>query len=216
LDLSLVARNVASGKLRPLRGPSGGRQRRPKEGTGHPLQRTEHRGQALDAGNERNGPQKSPLVIELDARRGTALTGDAANQFFSKCCAHRLIRYRAFAHKWWRIGQSACTDRARLGHVAIKALDADQTRTLRISTNAELSRTGWKRGKEMCDRNDAHAGYSDSNHDERDAQCWVLNHVGQTLSKNARQAHSSIFIAGATPAGGRTRRCASSILCEEG
>jgi hypothetical protein len=74
-------------------------------------------------------------------------------------------------------------------HLYVAQMSGDRlSRWMRISTNTEWSATGWKRDKEMCDRNDAHVGWSDSNHNERDAQCWVLNHVGQTLSKNARQA----------------------------
>jgi hypothetical protein len=74
-------------------------------------------------------------------------------------------------------------------HVYLAQMSGNQlSRWMRISTNTEWSPSGWKRDKEMCDRNDAHTGYSDSNHNDRDAQCWVLNHVGQTLSKNARQA----------------------------
>ncbi len=66
-------------------------------------------------------------------------------------------------------------------------------RWVSISANEEWIPGGWSRDKEICDRKDVHAGYSDTMHSPKDTQCWVLNHVGQTLGKNPSQASIDFY-----------------------
>src|SRR5262245_40149581 len=67
------------------------------------------------------------------------------------------------------------------------------SRWIHVSTNVEVSGGGmtvggWIRNKSICDRSDTHASFSDSNHNNKDADCWVLNHIGMTLGKQPSQA----------------------------
>jgi hypothetical protein len=48
--------------------------------------------------------------------------------------------------------------------------------------------TTWRRNKEICDRKNVHFSYSDSNNNEKDAECWIVNHWGQTLGNDPSQA----------------------------
>jgi hypothetical protein len=47
---------------------------------------------------------------------------------------------------------------------------------------------GQIRSKSICDRSNTHASYSDSNHNTKDTECWVLNHIGMTIGKHPSQA----------------------------
>jgi len=67
------------------------------------------------------------------------------------------------------------------------------SRWIYISTNGEWFPGGWSRDKEICDRKDVHAGYSDTAHNPKDTECWVLNHLGQTLGKNPSQASIDFY-----------------------
>jgi hypothetical protein len=66
-------------------------------------------------------------------------------------------------------------------------------RWVNISTNEEWFPAGWSRDKEICDRKDVHAGYSDTAHNPKDTECWVLNHLGQTLGKDPSQASIDFY-----------------------
>src|SRR5471030_1196256 len=61
-------------------------------------------------------------------------------------------------------------------------------RWLYISTNIDYNKGGWNRNKDICDRKNVHFGYSDSSHNVNDAECWVVNHWGQSLGENPSQA----------------------------
>jgi hypothetical protein len=67
------------------------------------------------------------------------------------------------------------------------------SRWIHIATNEEWSSGGWGRNKHVCDRKDVHAGYSDSSNKPKDSECWILNHVGQTLGKNPPQASIDFY-----------------------
>jgi hypothetical protein len=67
------------------------------------------------------------------------------------------------------------------------------SRWIYISTNAEWTGNGWDRNKSICDRKDVHAGYSDSSHNKKDTECWVLNHVGQTLGSDPAQVDIDFY-----------------------
>jgi hypothetical protein len=62
-----------------------------------------------------------------------------------------------------------------------------------ISTNEEWLPGGWSRDKRICDRKDVHAGYSDTSHNPKDTECWVLNHLGMTLGKDPSQASIDFY-----------------------
>jgi hypothetical protein len=62
-----------------------------------------------------------------------------------------------------------------------------------ISTNEEWNPGGWSRDKAICDRKDVHAGYSDTINNSKTAECWVLNHVGQTLGKDPAQVNVDFY-----------------------
>ena len=59
---------------------------------------------------------------------------------------------------------------------------------LEIDTNLEVNSGGWVRDKQICDRKDVHASYSDSNYNLNDTSCWALNHFGMTMGDNPSQA----------------------------
>jgi len=61
-------------------------------------------------------------------------------------------------------------------------------RWLYLRTNIDYNKGGWSRNKDICDRKNVHFGYSDSAHNANDAECWIINHWGQTLGKNPSQA----------------------------
>lgn len=61
-------------------------------------------------------------------------------------------------------------------------------RWMYIGTNLEWNPGGWTRDKEICDRKNVHAGFSDQTNSPRDAECWILNHYGQTLGDAPSQA----------------------------
>ncbi len=61
------------------------------------------------------------------------------------------------------------------------------SRWLYLSTNMTHNFGGWRRNKDTCDRTNVHFGYSDSNHTERDIECWIVNHWGMTMGKNPSQ-----------------------------
>jgi len=61
-------------------------------------------------------------------------------------------------------------------------------RWLHISTNSGYNPGTWRRNKDICDRKNVHFGYSDSNNNDKDAECWIVNHWGQTLGSNPSQA----------------------------
>jgi hypothetical protein len=61
-------------------------------------------------------------------------------------------------------------------------------RWLHIRTNIDYNKGGWRRNKDICDRKNVHFSYSDSAHNENDAECWIVNHWGQTLGDKPSQA----------------------------
>jgi hypothetical protein len=81
-------------------------------------------------------------------------------------------------------GGSSHIERVYLAQVSGNRL----SRWIKIETNDQWNPGGWKRDKAICDRSDTHFSYSDSNHNERDTECWTLNHLGMTAGKNPSQA----------------------------
>jgi hypothetical protein len=67
------------------------------------------------------------------------------------------------------------------------------SRWVSIATNEEWNPGGWGRNKHICDRKDVHAGYSDTSNKPKESECWVLNHVGQTLGKDPSQASIDFY-----------------------
>src|SRR5260370_28108946 len=61
-------------------------------------------------------------------------------------------------------------------------------RWVNISTNEEWFPGGWSRDKEICDRKAGHPAYSDTSHNPKDTECWVLNHNAIPLAKIPSQA----------------------------
>lgn len=55
------------------------------------------------------------------------------------------------------------------------------------TTNLESHFGGWVRDRSICDRNDTHFNKSDRNYNERDTECWNVNHFGLTLPNNPPQ-----------------------------
>lgn len=58
-------------------------------------------------------------------------------------------------------------------------------RWIHANTNTQVSATGWTRNRNVCDRGDVHVGVSDSNYNERDTECWIVNHYGLTPGATA-------------------------------
>ncbi len=66
-------------------------------------------------------------------------------------------------------------------------------RWLNIKTNTEYSDGKWARNKEICDRKNVHFAYSDSFNNPNEAECWMVNHWGQTLGNSPSQAAIDFF-----------------------
>jgi hypothetical protein len=78
--------------------------------------------------------------------------------------------------------------------ILVQQTDGKLNRWVYLSTNLTWnSGGGWKRDKEICGRNNVHYSYSDDHNNVQDAECWVLNHRGQTLGNNAGQAWIDFF-----------------------
>lgn len=83
------------------------------------------------------------------------------------------------------VGSAADTSRSR---VYLAQLESGRlVRWIYISTNTEYKSDGWKRNTEICDRKNVQAGYSDSLYNPKDAECWMLNHWGETLGNHPSQ-----------------------------
>ena len=67
------------------------------------------------------------------------------------------------------------------------------SRWIYISTNADYNKGGWNRNKDICDRQNVHFNFSDSAHNPNDAECWVVNHWGQTLGSKPSQASVDFY-----------------------
>lgn len=77
----------------------------------------------------------------------------------------------------------------KFGRVYLAQMEGNRlARWVYVGTNMEWNQGGWKRDKDVCDRKNVHAGYSDSMNSVRDAECWVLNHYGMTMGENPPQA----------------------------
>jgi hypothetical protein len=76
----------------------------------------------------------------------------------------------------------------KIARVYLAQLEGNRlARWMYIGTNLEWNPGGWKRDKEICDRRNVHAGFSDQKNSPREAECWILNHYGQTLGHEPSQ-----------------------------
>ena len=86
------------------------------------------------------------------------------------------------------IHESRSSSNSPIGRaILVQLADGKLARWAYVSTNLEWNSAGWKRNKSICDRHNVHYGYADGNNNPKDAECWVLNHRGQTLGANASQ-----------------------------
>jgi hypothetical protein len=93
----------------------------------------------------------------------------------------------------WAVVASSGLDggliKSKLARLWLAQLQGNRlSRWIYVGTNLEWNSGGWSRDKEICDRKNVHAGYSDSWHSPRETECWVLNHYGMTMDDDAAQA----------------------------
>ena len=91
-------------------------------------------------------------------------------------------------------GSSQSTKQNGLVVVYLAQLEGGKlARWISLRTNTDYNNGGWTRNKEICDRQNAHFGYSDSAHNPNDAECWIVNHWGQTLGSKPAQASVDFY-----------------------
>lgn len=92
------------------------------------------------------------------------------------------------------VGSGQSTKQNALSRVFLAQLEGGRlSRWISMNTNVDFNQGGWTRSKEICDRKNAHFGHSDSAHSPNDAECWVLNHWGQTLGSKPSQASVDFY-----------------------
>lgn len=86
------------------------------------------------------------------------------------------------------VGLGRSTKQNDLVRVYLAQLEGGRlSRWIYMSTNVDPNLGGWVRNKDICDRKNVHFGYADSAHNPNEADCWVINHWGQTLGSKPSQ-----------------------------
>lgn len=62
-----------------------------------------------------------------------------------------------------------------------------------VRTNLASSGHGWVRDTGVCDRGDVHHAVSDRSYNQRDAECWTVNHIGFFMDTNPTEAQRDFF-----------------------